>query len=59
MDGISSWGGRMTAAYGCVSGWLDVEGAEVDAVDMVMVQLVELEVLSRGVVVMVLVNGRV
>ena len=32
MDGISSWGGGMIAAFGCASGWLDAEGPEVDVV---------------------------
>ena len=32
MDGISGWGGGMTAASGCAFGWLDAEGLEVDVV---------------------------
>ena len=32
VDGISGWGGGMTAAFGYASSWLDAEGPEVDAV---------------------------
>ena len=32
MDGIFGWGGGMTTASGCASGWLDAEGPEVDVV---------------------------
>ena len=32
MDGISGWSGGMTTASSCASGWLDVEGPEVDVV---------------------------
>ena len=32
IDGISSWGGGMTATSSCASIWLDAEGPEVDAI---------------------------
>ena len=32
IDGIFGWDGGMTATFGCASGWLDAEGAKVDAV---------------------------